>query len=195
MERHLIVDHRLVDVRQVDSPNRGERPVQAEIDLLVLHNISLPPGQYGTGCVEAFFCNALDADAHEYFATIAHIQVSAHLFIERTGDMIQFVPFDKTAWHAGKSEFMGREACNDFSIGIELEGCDDEPFTDEQYLALGQAVALIQNRYPNITLDRIVGHSDIAPGRKTDPGPCFDWERFRSMCVKQVPVNDYEDRS
>lgn len=191
----MIIDHRLITARQVESPNFGERPPQISIDLLVLHNISLPPGQYGTGCVEAFFCNGLDADAHEYFATIAHLQVSAHLLIERTGDIIQFVPFDKKAWHAGKSEYRGREACNDFSIGIELEGCDDEPFTDAQYLALEQTVAIIRSQYPRITLDRIVGHSDIAPGRKTDPGPCFDWDRFRSLRLEIDPVTVIEDRS
>lgn len=191
----MIIDHRLIAARQVESPNFGERPPQTAIDLLVLHNISLPPGQYGTGCVEAFFCNDLDSDAHEYFATIAHLQVSAHLLIERTGDIIQFVPFDKKAWHAGKSEYRGRESCNDFSIGIELEGCDDEPFTDAQYLALEQTVVLIRSQYPALTLDRIVGHSDIAPGRKTDPGPCFDWKRFRSMFREIDPVTVIEDRS
>lgn len=191
----MIVDHRLVDARQVVSPNFSERPSQTLIELLVLHNISLPPGQYATGSIEQFFCNTLDVSAHEYFATIADLQVSAHVLIERSGAIIQFVPFDKKAWHAGKSEFDGREACNDFSIGIELEGCDDEPFSDEQYRALNVVTALIRQQYPAITSDRVVGHSDIAPGRKTDPGPCFDWERFKAMCVTSRQTGKCEEES
>lgn len=152
------------------------------VDLLVIHNISLPPGCYGGGYIEALFDNRLDAAAHPYFRDIASLKVSAHLLIDREGRITQFVPFDKKAWHAGQSCFQGREACNDFSIGIELEGCDDEAFTDDQYESLIEVTRLLMANYPRITLDRIVGHSEIAPGRKTDPGPCFDWKRLRDGC-------------
>lgn len=189
----MIVDHRLSNARQVASPNFSERLPEVHIELLVLHNISLPPGQYGGGFIEAFFCNSLCADDHEYFLEIAQLQVSAHLLIERSGEIIQFVPFDKKAWHAGKSAFMGRENCNEFSIGIELEGSDDAPFTDEQYQALAQVTAMLKRQYPAIRQDRIVGHSDIAPGRKTDPGPCFDWQRFHSLCSEQSVDTIHED--
>jgi AmpD protein len=159
------------------SPNCNERP-NDEISLLVIHNISLPPGQFDTQAVQRFFCNELDCSEHPYYQEIEGLQVSAHLLIERTGRVIQFVPFNKRAWHAGLSSFEGREQCNDFSIGIELEGTDDQPFTDEQYEQLSNITQQLVSVYPSISLDRIVGHSDIAPGRKTDPGPCFDWSRY-----------------
>ncbi|GGO82723.1 N-acetyl-anhydromuranmyl-L-alanine amidase [Marinobacterium nitratireducens] len=164
--------------RFVPSPNFNERPSE-EVSLLVIHNISLPPGQFGTGCVEELFCNRLDWSAHPFFESIEGLEVSAHLLIERSGEVIQFVPFDKRAWHAGRSSFQGRENCNDFSIGIELEGTDEQPYSDAQYERLVQVTRMITQRYPLVVPDRIVGHCDIAPGRKTDPGPAFDWQRLR----------------
>lgn len=165
-------------VQHCPSPNFNQRP-QGEVSLLVIHNISLPPGQFGTGKVQAFFQNRLDADEHPYFASIASLQVSAHFFIERDGAVTQFVSCNERAWHAGQSCFAGRENCNDFSLGIELEGTDDLPFTAQQYAALVDLVRQLQAAYPAITLARMCGHSDIAPGRKTDPGPAFDWQRVR----------------
>ncbi|MDP2140157.1 MAG: 1,6-anhydro-N-acetylmuramyl-L-alanine amidase AmpD [Gammaproteobacteria bacterium] len=178
----MIVDHRLSFARQVPSLNCSERPVGTVIDMLVIHNISLPPGQYGGGYVDALFCNRLDAGEHDYFAEIAHLRVSSHLLIDRAGAVSQYVPFNRKAWHAGVSSFCGRENCNDFSIGIELEGTDFEPFTAAQYDQLVSVTGLITAAYPQITLDRIVGHSDVAPGRKTDPGPHFDWRLFKTRC-------------
>jgi len=151
------------------------------IDLLVLHNISLPPGEFGGPWIDQLFLNRLDPAAHPYFAEIAHLRVSAHLLIRRDGSLTQYVPFHRRAWHAGVSSFQGREGCNDFSIGIELEGSDHQPFAPAQYEVLAPVVAALRSAYPAITPDRIVGHSDIAPGRKSDPGPCFDWQRLRGM--------------
>ncbi|RMG36680.1 MAG: 1,6-anhydro-N-acetylmuramyl-L-alanine amidase AmpD [Gammaproteobacteria bacterium] len=170
----------LPGVQQTLSPNFDDRPPQTTVDLLVIHNISLPPGRFGGEAVEAFFQNRLDPSAHPYFAEIAHLRVSAHLLVRRDGHAQQFVPLNRRAWHAGASCFEGRERCNDFSIGIELEGTDDQPFSDAQYDRLVELTRAIQARYPAITRDRITGHSDIAPGRKTDPGPCFDWQRYLS---------------
>lgn len=168
-------------VSRIPSPNHDERPANAEVSLLVVHAISLPPREYGGEWITDLFMNRLDASAHPYFAEIADLQVSAHLLIRRDGAVVQYVPFSQRAWHAGQSEFQGRERCNDFSIGIELEGCDDDPYTDIQYVRLAAASELLMRRYPRITRDRIVGHCDIAPGRKTDPGPCFDWSRFHNL--------------
>ncbi|MDD2162560.1 1,6-anhydro-N-acetylmuramyl-L-alanine amidase AmpD [Pseudomonas sp. MIL19] len=165
-------------VQHCPSPNFNQRPL-GEVSLLVIHNISLPPGEFGTGKVQAFFQNRLDADEHPYFASIASLQVSAHFFIERNGAVTQFVSCNERAWHAGQSRFAERENCNDFSLGIELEGTDDLPFTAAQYAALIALTQQLQAAYPAITLARICGHSDIAPGRKTDPGPAFDWQRMR----------------
>ena len=165
-------------IQHCPSPNFNQRPL-GEVSLLVIHNISLPPGQFGTGKVQAFFQNRLDADEHPYFASIASLQVSAHFFIERDGAVTQFVSCNERAWHAGVSRFAERENCNDFSLGIELEGTDDLPFTVAQYAALIELTRQLQAAYPAITLERICGHSDIAPGRKTDPGPAFDWQRIR----------------
>lgn len=161
------------------SPNADERPDGCPVDLLVIHNISLPPGKFGGDFVEDLFLNRLDPDAHPYFATIAGLRVSSHLFIRRDGRCTQFVALDRRAWHAGVSCFDGRERCNDFSIGIELEGSDDTAFTDPQYSRLAEMTQAIHRHYPAITSDRITGHSDIAPQRKTDPGPHFDWQRYR----------------
>jgi AmpD protein len=165
-------------VQHCPSPNYNARPT-GEVSLLVIHNISLPPGQFGTGQVQAFFQNQLCGDAHPYFAGIVHLQVSAHFLIERDGAIIQFVSTLERAWHAGVSSFAGRESCNDFSIGIELEGTDDLPYTDAQYAALIALTHELQRVHSAITLERICGHCDIAPVRKTDPGQAFDWSRLR----------------
>lgn len=149
--------------------------------MVVIHNISLPPGQFGTGCIEAFFTNCLDHESHPFFDEIRDVRVSAHLLIERSGEIVQFVAFDQRAWHAGLSCFEGRDNCNDFSIGIELEGADEVPYSDAQYAKLCHVLKLLMAEYPDIESQRIVGHSDIAPGRKTDPGPAFDWPRLRAM--------------
>lgn len=163
---------------RVLSPNFNDRPEGAGISLLVIHNISLPPGQYGGGYIEQFFQNRLPVAEHEFFDSIKELQVSAHLLIERSGRVVQFVPLTKRAWHAGVSCHEGIENCNDFSIGIELEGTDHQSFTSEQYERLVAITKDIQSKFPAIKAGRIVGHSDIAPGRKTDPGPAFDWDRY-----------------
>ena len=166
-------------IRHCPSPNFNARP-QGEVSLLVIHNISLPPGQFGTGKVQQFFQNRLPADEHPYFAGIAQLTVSAHFLIERDGAVTQFVSCNARAWHAGVSSFAGRENCNDFSVGIELEGTDELPFSDAQYQALIGLTRQLLDAYPQLSVERICGHSDIAPGRKTDPGPCFDWARLRA---------------
>ncbi|MBM95607.1 MAG: 1,6-anhydro-N-acetylmuramyl-L-alanine amidase AmpD [Oceanospirillaceae bacterium] len=162
----------------VPSPNFGPRPMDTEVRLIVVHNISLPPGEFGGGYVQGFFQNDLPVDDHAYFQTIAELQVSAHLFIERTGKVTQFVSFEDRAWHAGVSEWNGCANCNDFSIGIELEGTDDTPYTAAQYAALAEVIRQLRQAYPAIAGDAITGHEHIAPGRKTDPGPAFDWDRL-----------------
>ena len=154
--------------------------------MLVIHNISLPPGCYEGDCVERFFTNCLDWDEHPYFDEIRGVEVSAHLLIRRSGELVQFVDFDQRAWHAGQSSFQGRENCNDFSIGIELEGTDEEPYTEAQYSALSEIAAALIRHYPLLETDRIVGHSEIAPGRKTDPGPAFDWAHFRRLLASEL---------
>jgi len=166
--------------RQVPSPNQDARPPGASIDLVVVHGISLPPGEFGGPWVEQLFLNTLPREQHPYFATIAELRVSAHLFIRRDGELVQFVPFHARAWHAGASVWRHRVACNDFSVGIELEGADDVPYTAVQYRRLGEAVAALGRAYPTLAAEAITGHSDIAPGRKTDPGPLFDWPRLRA---------------
>jgi N-acetyl-anhydromuramoyl-L-alanine amidase len=173
-----IKDGYLIAAVQCPSPNANLRPQGQSVSLLVIHNISLPPGQFGTGCVQSFFTNQLDSSLDPYFQSIAGLQVSAHLFIERDGTITQFVPFDTRAWHAGVSSFHGVANCNDYSIGIELEGCDDIAYTDAQYNALAETAQQILAAYPLITPARIVGHNQIAPERKTDPGEAFDWDRF-----------------
>jgi AmpD protein len=163
------------------SPNRDARPSGAVIDLLVVHGISLPPGEYGGPWIDALFTNSLDAEAHPYFRGIAGLRVSAHTLIRRGGAIVQYVPFHLRAWHAGESCFAGRPCCNDYSIGLELEGTDLEPYTDGQYTQLAELARALRRIYPAITRDRIVGHSDIAPGRKTDPGPAFVWGRLWAL--------------
>lgn len=160
------------------SPNCDDRPRDTVIDLLVIHNISLPPGQFGGDYIRQFFCNQLDYQEHKFFETIKNLQVSSHLLINRAGEITQFVPFHKRAWHAGKSNFQGREGVNDFSIGIELEGCDELPYTQDQYVSLCQVTESLFTKYRAMCKEKIVGHSDIAPGRKTDPGTAFDWQYY-----------------
>lgn len=157
---------------QIPSPNRDQRPVAGDISLLVIHSISLPPGEYGGPGVTSLFTNAIDPDLHPYFASIASLRVSAHALIRRDGGLVQYVPFGWRAWHAGVSSWRGRERCNDFSIGVELEGTDGTPFTEAQYATLNRLVDLLASCYP---ITDVVAHSDIAPGRKTDPGRFFDW--------------------
>jgi N-acetyl-anhydromuramoyl-L-alanine amidase len=163
------------------SPHHDDRPDNTPIDMIVVHNISLPPGVFGGDTIEKFFCGTLDMTSHPAFAAIAHLRVSAHLLIKRNGDITQFVPFHKRAWHAGESSFAGKTRCNDFSIGIELEGTDHIPFEPQQYTQLANVIEALGRAYPHISLDRIVGHSDIAPSRKTDPGPAFDWNYLKGM--------------
>lgn len=162
--------------RFMPSPNYDLRPQDCDISLVVIHNISLPPGQYGGDGVIALFSNQLDASAHPYYAEIHALKVSAHFFIRRDGELIQFVSCNHRAWHAGNSSWQGRERCNDFSVGIELEGCDFEAFESAQYSKLNLLLTALKQRYPIRT---VVGHSDIAPGRKSDPGPYFDWSRIK----------------
>tara|TARA_R110002110_G_scaffold91264_2_gene237570 strand:- start:191824 stop:192387 length:564 start_codon:yes stop_codon:yes gene_type:complete len=164
--------------RQAPSPNYGPRPDDCAPQLLVIHNISLPPGCYEGDCVERLFTNCLDWDEHPYFGEIRGIEVSAHLLIRRDGSLVQFVNLEQRAWHAGESCHAGRDNCNDFSIGIELEGTDDDPYADEQYAVLSAVTMALQATYPALDSEQIVGHSDIAPGRKTDPGQAFDWPRY-----------------
>ena len=172
---------RFPGVRWCPSPNFGPRPDGSSISLLVVHNISLPPEQFGGPHIENFFCNCLDTAVHPYFETIAELKVSAHALIRRDGSVIQFVSCLDRAWHAGRSSFQGKEECNDYSIGIELEGADDVPYTEDQYRALARLALLAMTAWPEITPGRIAGHSDIAPGRKTDPGPAFEWSRFQTL--------------
>jgi len=163
--------------RYVPSPHHDERPEGEAISLLVIHNISLPPGEFGGPWIDDLFLGRLDADAHPYFAAIASMRVSSHFLIRRDGELVQYVPCELRAWHAGASLWQGRERCNDFSIGIELEGADDVPFAEPQYDVLAALTRSLLARYGPLD---IAGHSDIAPGRKTDPGPFFDWPRFRA---------------
>lgn len=168
------------------SPNYNARPEGNAPSLLVVHNISLPPGHFNGDAIERFFCNRLDPSAHPYFETIADLKVSSHLLIRRDGSAIQFVNLLDRAWHAGRSSFEGEDECNDFSIGVELEGTDEVPYTDAQYQRLTELSVLIMAAWPEITRDRITGHSDIAPGRKTDPGAAFDWPRFRTWLAQAL---------
>lgn len=171
----------ITNASQALSPNHDQRPPDTEIDVLVIHAISLPPNQFGDDYIIRFFTNCLDYNIHPYFKEIEALRVSAHFLIDRNGHLTQFVSTQDRAWHAGLSSFQGRQQVNDFSIGIELEGCDEWPFEDKQYESLAHLVSIIKRSYPDISDQNIVGHSDISPGRKTDPGPCFDWPRFRSL--------------
>ena len=171
--------------RQVASVNYDARPNDCAPELIVVHAISLPPGEYGGPWIDHLFSNTIDPTKHPYFAEIADLRVSAHVLIRRSGELLQFVNFEQRAWHAGQSCFAGRDNCNDYSIGIELEGSDDDPYTRAQYQALSSLTTALCAAYPAIDLERIVGHSEIAPGRKTDPGPAFDWQRYRKDLVEQ----------
>lgn len=172
----------LEDCIQCPSPNKDPRPENTAIDLIVVHSISLPPGEYGNDSIEQFFQNQLDKNQHPYFEEIHEMQVSSHLLIKRTGEVVQFVPFHERAWHAGQSNYQGRERCNDFSIGIELEGTDTDTFEDVQYTQLVRIISALQLTYPDIS-DNITGHSDISPGRKLDPGSGFDWGKLNDFIV------------
>lgn len=165
-------------VKRIPSPNHDVRPEGQMPQLLVVHAISLPPDQFGGPGVAQLFSNMLNPDEHPYYAQIQHLRVSAHFFIRRDGELVQFVPVHERAWHAGVSRWQGRERCNDFSVGVELEGCDSMPFETPQYEQLATLIACLRERLP---IHAIAGHSDIAPGRKTDPGPFFDWRFLRSL--------------
>ncbi len=171
----MITNHQLDIATQVPSENFNQRPVDSEISLIVIHNISLPPGKFNTPYIEDFFTNRLDINKHEYFNTLAGVKVSAHLLIKRTGEIIQFVNFDQRAWHAGESSFNQVKNCNNYSIGIELEGTDTLDYETTQYQVLNQVLSILKANYP---IASIVGHSDIAPGRKTDPGASFNWSKL-----------------
>ena len=181
---HLKVDAEsglMRGVRQVDSPNRDLRPEGVEADLIVVHGISLPPGEFGGPWIDRLFTNTLPADAHPYFKEVNSLRVSSHVVVTRDGAVTQYVKFTERAWHAGKSVYQGREACNDFSVGVELEGTDTLPYEAAQYRALATIVAALCAAYPQLSPQRMAGHSDIAPGRKTDPGPAFDWPLARHL--------------
>ena len=184
---YSVVDGLLMGARQLASPNFNQRPEQTEIQLIVVHNISLPPSQFGGGYIEQFFQNQLDWSAHPYFQTIEGMQVSAHVLILRTGEVLQFVNFKDRAWHAGRSSYLGKVECNDYSIGIELEGSDDSAFEDVQYQSLVEVTVALQQAYPQIR-QHIAGHSDIAPGRKTDPGEFFQWHYFRKLLTEKKQI-------
>jgi len=173
-----IKDHILKGTRFLESPNFNERPFNTKISLIVIHSISLPPKKYNTNHIEKFFLNDLDFSLDEFYKTIKNVKVSSHILIKRTGEIIQFVPFNKRAWHAGESSYNGVDNCNDYSIGIELEGSDDDAFEDIQYENLSLLTSVLMQEYTGINKNNIIGHSDIAPGRKTDPGNLFDWDRY-----------------
>jgi AmpD protein len=178
----------MLGARQVASPNYDARPAGVEADLIVVHGISLPPGEFGGPWIERLFTNSLPPEGHPYFAEIGALRVSSHLVVARDGGLTQFVRFTDRAWHAGQSSYGGRDACNDFSIGVELEGVDTVPYEAAQYAALADIVAALCQAYPRLSAERLVGHSDISPGRKTDPGPAFDWPRasaaIAAACAK-----------
>ena len=168
-------------VRYVPSPNHDARPEAMQPELIVVHGISLPPDEYGGPWIDRLFTNGLPTDAHPYFARVASLRVSSHVLIRRDGECAQYVPLHRRAWHAGVSSFEGRERCNDFSVGIELEGSDHVPYEPAQYVCLARLILSMCDTYSTLSPTRVVGHSDIAPGRKTDPGPAFDWLRLRAL--------------
>ena len=173
-----INNHLIADIKFLESPNFNTRPTGTSINLLVIHSISLPPKVYGSNHIENFFLNKLDHSLDPFYKEIKELKVSTHLLIKRDGEIIQFVPFNMRAWHAGESSFDGKDNCNDYSIGIELEGADDDDFEEIQYDKLCEVTIALQDEYKNITKENIKGHSDIAPGRKTDPGVFFNWDRY-----------------
>jgi N-acetyl-anhydromuramoyl-L-alanine amidase len=176
----------LAAARQVLSPHYDERPGGALPELLLVHGISLPPGEFGGPWIDRLFTGTLPADAHPSFPERAGLKVSAHALIRRDGAIVQYVPFAARAWHAGVSEYRGRPACNDFSIGVELEGADEVPYTDAQYATLVALAAALLETYPSMSAAAIVGHSEVAPGRKTDPGPAFEWARLRALLAARL---------
>ncbi|OQX13998.1 MAG: N-acetylmuramoyl-L-alanine amidase [Thiothrix lacustris] len=178
----------LDSARQCPSPNYDERPQGCIPELIVLHNISLPPHEFGGPWIDHLFTNQLDPDAHPFFAEICHLRVASHLLIRRNGEFVQYVPFHKRAFHAGVSNYQGRSQCNDFSIGIEIEGSDFEPFTAAQYAQLEKFLPILVDAYPGLSLEQITGHEHIAPGRKTDPGPFFDWRRLSDVLGVVLPT-------
>lgn len=185
------VDHRsglLEGATYIESPNFDTRPDDTDISLLVLHNISLPPGEFGGQGITQLFTNQLDKGEHPYYEDIHHLEVSSHLLIRRDGTVIQYVPFHLRAWHAGVSCFAGRTVCNDYSIGIELEGTDDKLFRDAQYWTLEKVLHALITAYPSLSPEKITGHEQIAPMRKTDPGPCFDWHRVSKAMQAELPA-------
>ncbi len=167
--------------RQCPSPNRDARPPGCPIELVVVHGISLPPGVFGGDAIDRLFTNALDPQEHPYFARIAHLRVSAHALIRRDGGVVQYVPFHERAWHAGRSQWRGRQRCNDFAVGLELEGSDDVPYETIQYERLAAIVTALARAYPHLDETELAGHADIAPGRKSDPGPAFDWQYLHEL--------------
>lgn len=173
------------NVRFIESPNCNERPPNTLIDLIVIHGITVPTNEFGGNGIVELFTNQLNVAAHPEYLELAKLHVSAHILIRRTGEMLQFVPFVKRAWHAGESEYAGRKMCNDFSIGIELEGSDELPYELVQYQQLAELIWVLKQVYPAITNERITGHSDIAPGRKTDPGPSFNWDFLRNLLLEK----------
>lgn len=173
-------------VPRIASPNFDERPAGENVSLIIVHAISLPPGHFGGEGITRLFTNTLEVAAHPYYAEISHLRVSAHFLIRRDGALIQYVSCNKRAWHAGMSSWKNRERCNDYSIGIEVEGCDDVVFAEAQYVCLSRLIRALIARYP---IDSVVGHSDVAPGRKTDPGPCFEWRRLVGLERFLVPRN------
>jgi len=176
------------DARICLSPNHDERADENDMSLIVIHNISLPPNEFGGGGIDQLFTNKIDKNEHPFYEEIYELRVSSHLLIRRDGEVVQYVPFHKRAWHAGVSQFLGRDVCNDFSIGIEMEGTDFEPFTDKQYEVLEQTIRALLKTYPNLKADAITGHEHIAEGRKTDPGPYFEWDRISAALEKKLPA-------
>lgn len=175
-----IVNHWLNQAIKTLSPNFDDRPCEEDVSLIVVHCISLPPGQFGGAYIDQLFCSQLNPEEHGYFKEIQHLKVSAHLLIKRCGTIVQYVPFNKRAWHAGQSKYKGREKCNDFSIGIELEGTEFNEYCEPQYKQLSSIIKTLLFVYPNLSTQDIVGHSDISPGRKADPGESFSWEKLFS---------------
>ncbi|MEO8223253.1 MAG: 1,6-anhydro-N-acetylmuramyl-L-alanine amidase AmpD [Gammaproteobacteria bacterium] len=187
VRRRLAVDPAsdlLRGARQVPSPNCDDRPAGSVAELIVVHGISLPPGRFGGPYIDQLFTNALNPTGHAYFREIARLKVSSHFLIRRAGEVVQYVPVRRRAWHAGKSSYRGRERCNDYSVGIELEGTDDRAYTRAQYRRLATLIRALRRAVPTLTQAPIVGHSDVAPGRKTDPGPTFDWARLQLLLAR-----------
>lgn len=176
-----ITNHRLTEIKHIPSPNSNARPDENDISLIVIHCISLPPQQFGGDYINQLFCNQLNPEDHPYFQDIFQLKVSAHLLIKRSGEIVQYVAFNQRAWHAGISNYQGRENCNDFAIGIELEGTETIPYTSEQYQQLASVIKLLLQHYPLLSKQHITGHSDIAPQRKTDPGDSFQWSKLRQL--------------